>query len=99
LLTGPGQRYRTRLSSKQRLTTIGFQQLDLMAYRGWRHPELGRGRLKVPAARRYFKCTQFCQWRKLPHPSSLDEFYSSALKIFDVASTVRIRRQLPYFGL
>jgi hypothetical protein len=67
-----------------------------MANRGRRHPELSRRQLKTPAARRGFKCTQFCQWGKL-HLSSLDEFNSSAPKIFDIASTIHIRRQLPNF--
>jgi hypothetical protein len=70
-----------------------------MTHRGRRHPEFGSGDLKAPEACRRFKCAQFCQWRKLSHSFSLDEFHSSVLKIFDIALTVSIRRLLPYFGL
>jgi hypothetical protein len=59
LFTGPSQSYRARLSPKKGLTAIGFQQLDLMAYCGGRHPELGGGHLKAAAPGSGFKRTQF----------------------------------------
>jgi hypothetical protein len=64
-----------------------------MADRGWRNTELGGRQLEAQAARRGFERAQFGERRKLPHLPSLDESGSSALKIFDIASMVRIRRQ------
>src|SRR4051794_21701879 len=52
LLAGRGQRHRTRLPSEQRLTAVSFQQLDLMAYGGGRHPKFGGGPLKTQTTRR-----------------------------------------------
>ncbi len=99
LLAGRGQRHRTRLPSEQRLTAVSFQQLDLMAHCGRRHPEFRCRPLKTQTTRRGFKRTQFSKGRKFPHLGSLDEFASSALRIFAIASPVRLGQLSAYFAL